>query len=175
MKSIIRILILVAGLLALPGYAAALTTQQMQTLKSAALADPTAAAYLVAGNDSDLQAWFNAANTKIVWRSTISPDLMREALVCGATQLDGLTVGKRDSLFYLAAGDLNNSANLRASIDDLSGTQNTLKACLVAAQKRTATKAEAILATGTGTTQSPATMGWEGFITDADVIAIRSQ
>ena len=45
----------------------------------------------------------------------------------------------------------------------------------MAAEKRTATKAEAILETGTGTTASPATLTWEGWISIQDASAIRSQ
>jgi hypothetical protein len=145
-------------------YAADLTVSQMQTLKTAALADPVAATLYNAGNDNGLAEWFNADNSKVVWRSTLTPDVMREAIVGGAAQLDNLTVGKRDALLYLVGADLRNTLTLRATLDDLCGTQATLKASIVAAQKRTATKAESILATGTGTTAVPATLTWEGQI-----------
>lgn len=155
---------LIAGLFLAGSALADLSVSQMQALKSAALADPVAAALYSAGNDNGLAAWFNADNTKIVWRSTLAPDVMREAIVGGASQLDNLTVGKRDALLYLVSADLRNTATLRATLDDLCGTQATLKASIVAAQKRTATKAESILATGTGTTATPATLTWEGQI-----------
>ena len=89
-----RILAIFTGLvLAVSAHAADLTIPQMQALKSAALADPTASGYLSTGNDNELAQWFNAPNGKIVWRTVITPDLMREALVAGAAQLDGLPAG----------------------------------------------------------------------------------
>lgn len=171
-----RILAIFTGLfLAVSAHAADLTVPQMQALKSAALADPTASGYLSTGNDNELAQWFNAPNGKIVWRSTLTPDVMREAIVGGAAQLDNLTVGKRDALLYLVSADLTNTATLRSTLDDLCGTQNTLKASILAAEKRTSSKAESILATGTGTTASPATLTWEGWISIQDASAIRSQ
>lgn len=169
-------LAIIAGLfLAGSAHAADLTVSQVQALKSAVLADPTASAYFAAGNDNALAQWFNADNAKVVWRSTLTQDVMREAIVGGAAQLDNLTVGKRDALLYLVSADLNNTATLRSTLDDLCGTQNTLKARIAAAQKRTATKAESILATGTGTTASPATLSWEGQISSNDIPNIREQ
>ena len=100
--------------------------------------------------------------------------MSRAAIIQGATQLDALTVGKRDSLFWLASGNLNvSNAGVRAAIDDLCGAQNALKTALQAAQKRPANRAEKILASGTGTALSPALLGWEGRITSNDASAIR--
>lgn len=152
-----------------------LTTSQLSTLKAVALADPTAAQYIANGNDNELAEWFNQPQTFVVWRSVLTPELARAAIIQGATQLDGLTVGKRDSLFYLVSGNLNVSeASVRAAIDDLCGGQNTLKAFLVAAQKRTTTRAEKALASGTGTDAVPAILGWEGWISGNDSSNIRT-
>ena len=152
-----------------------LTPTQLSTLKAAAMADPTASQYLTNGNDNELADWFNQPQTFVAWRSKLTPELARAAIIKGATQLDGLTVGKRDSLFYLVSGDLDVSdAAVRAAIDDLCGTQNTLKGHLTAAQKRTATRAEKALANGTGTDASPANLGWEGWISGNDASDIRS-
>lgn len=62
---------------------------------------------------------------------------------------------------------------MRAAIDDLCGSQNTLKAALLAAEKRTCTVAEKVLSTGSGTNASPATLGWEGVLSGNDMSAIR--
>lgn len=151
-----------------------LTAAQLSQLKAAALADQTGAALLAAGNDTGLSEWLNAETTHVVWRSAMTPEMARAAIIQGATQLDALTVGKRDSLFWLASGNLDvSNASVRAAIDDLCGSQNTLKAALQAAQRRTASRAEKILASGTGTTASPATLGWEGTLSANDASAIR--
>ena len=152
-----------------------MNTSQLSALKTLALADVTASAFVQSGNDTGLAEWFNQTTTHIVWRSVMTPDMSREAILQGATQLDALTVGKRDSLFWLASGDLNVSdASVRAAIDDLCGTQTTLKAALLAAQKRTCSIAEKALATGTGTTAAPALLGWEGQISGNDIYDIRT-
>lgn len=151
-----------------------LTPTQLSTLKAIALADPAAYGFILAGNDTALAEWFNAQTAHVVWRSALTPDQSRAAIIQGAAQLDALTVGKRDSLFWLASGNLNVSdATVRAAIDDLCGTQNTLKAALLAAEKRTCSVAEKALSTGTGTTAVPATLGWEGSLSGNDMSAIR--
>ena len=152
-----------------------LTSTQLSALKAAAFADPTAAQYLTNGNDNELADWFNQPQTFVVWRSKLTPEQARAAIIKGATQLDGLTVGKRDSLFYLVSGDLDVSdAAVRTAIDDLCGTQNQLKGYLTAVQKRTTTRAEKILASGTGTDAAPANLGWEGWLSGNDSSDIRT-
>lgn len=151
-----------------------MTPAQLSTLKSVALADPVAAGYLNAGNDTGLSEWFNQQTTHIVWRSVLTPELARAAIIKGATQLDALTVGKRDSLFYLVSGNLHASdAAVRAALDDLCGSQNTLKGFVQAACKRLASRAEKALSTGTGTDAAPATLGYEGVISGNDASLIR--
>lgn len=151
-----------------------LTTVQASTLKAVALADPVAAGYLNAGNDTGLSEWFNQQTTHIVWRSVLTPELARSAIIKGATQLDALTVGKRDSLFYLVSGNLSvTDAAVRASLDDLCGSQNVLKGFVQASCKHQASRAEKALATGTGTDAAPATLGYEGVISGNDASLIR--
>lgn len=151
-----------------------MTPAQLSTLKSVALADPVAAGYLNAGNDTGLSEWFNQQTTHIVWRSVLTPELARSAIIKGATQLDALTVGKRDSLFYLVSGNLSvTNAAVRASLDDLCGSQNVLKGFVQASCKRQASRAEKALATGTGTDAVPATLGYEGVISGNDASLIR--
>ena len=152
-----------------------MTPSQLSALKAAALADQDAAAYIGNGQDSQLADWFNEQTTYVVWRSALTPELARAAIIAGATQLDALTVGKRDSLFWLCSGNLDvSNAGVRAAIDDLCGTQSTLKTSLQSAQKRMASHAEKALASGTGTTLSPAALGWEGFVSGNDASDIRS-
>ena len=152
-----------------------MTPTQLSMLKAAALADASATALISAGNDTGLAEWFNAPTTYVVWRSALTPDQARAAIIQGAAQLDALTVGKRDSLFWLTSGNLNVSdASVRAAIDDLCGTQTALKSALLAAEKRTCSTAEKILATGTGTNAIPALLGWEGVLSGNDMSAIRA-
>lgn len=151
-----------------------MTPAQTSALKAVALADPVAVNYLATGNDTALADWFNESTAHIVWRSSLTTDMSRAAIIQGATQLDALTVGKRDSLFWLASGNLDVSiASIRAAIDDLCGSQNTLKAALQSAQKRPASRAEKALSSGTGTAISPALLSWEGQIGSNDASAIR--
>lgn len=152
-----------------------LTNAQYLTLKAAALADGTASTYITNADDRALADWFNTDQSAFyVWRSTLTPDRSRSAIVQGATQLDSLAAGKRDSLLWLVSESINPSdANVRQAIDDLCGTQNTLKGALQAALKRTATRAEKILATGTGTSGSPATLSYEGYLSAGEASTVR--
>lgn len=152
-----------------------MTPTQLSTLKAVAQADPVAAGYISSADDVALANWFNAPTTFVAWRSVLTPEMAREAIVKGSAQLDALTVGKRDSLFYITNGDLRVSdPAIRAAIDDLCGSQNTLKGYLQEAQKRLATVAEKALATGTGSSASPGTLVFEGLLSYADASLIRS-
>lgn len=152
-----------------------MTPQQLSTLKTVALADVEAASYIANGQDNQLQDWLNTATTFWVWRSFMTAAMSREALVEGASQLDSLTAGKRESLFRLCDGDLAvYKSTVRAAIDDLCGTQALLKSAFLAAEKRVCSRAEKALATGTGTNAVPATLGWEGVISGTDVSEIRT-
>lgn len=155
-----------------------LTTEQLAVLKAAILADPVLAAQpMNSDGDFFIAAELNkpASPTYVVWKSSLTPEAARAAIVTGAEQLDNLTVGKRDALLYLAAGTLDcRIAGVRSALDNLCGTQNTLKASLIAAQKRTATRAEAILATGAGSDAAPSTTTFEGAISYQDVGIVRA-
>lgn len=152
-----------------------LTPSQIATLRTLADADPVAAGYVASADDIALADWFNQVTTYVVWRTVLGPEMARSAIIEGATQLDGLTVGKRDSLFWLCSGNLDPSVpSVRAAIDDLCGSQNALKAALQAAQKRFATRAEKALASGAGTTASPATLTHEGLLSYGEASTIRS-
>lgn len=152
-----------------------MTPTQISTLRTLADADPVAAGYVATADDIALASWFNEPTAHVVWRTVLSPEMARSAIIEGATQLDALTVGKRDSLFWLCSGNLNPSVpSVRAAIDDLCGTQNMLKGALQAAQKRFATRAEKVLSSGTGTTASPATLTYEGLLSYGEASIIRS-
>jgi hypothetical protein len=154
----------------------ALTTAQLQTLKAAALADPTAAAFLAAGNDTELGWWFNAEASPAfyIWDSAYTPDKLRRAINNGITQLDALTASKRDSLLWWAGGthDMGQST-ARAAADDLTGSQNTLKTAVLDGAKLKSRVVEKALATGTGSFASPAVASFVGTLSQTDVAEIR--
>jgi hypothetical protein len=155
-----------------------MTPAQLQTLHSAILADSTLNTY---PNNSD-GSWAMAivlnqpaSPAWTIWRKTLTPDMSRAAIVQGAAQLDNLTVGKREALLYLCQGELDcSTVGVRSAIDDLCGTQNTLKAAMVAAEKKLATGIEKILSTGTGSDAVPATCDWEGSVTYQEIDQARA-
>jgi hypothetical protein len=144
-----------------------LTDAQKVTIKADILANAdTLAAYNI-GNLDAMEKLYNAAVSPafVVWRSALTPEMAREAIAGGdaLAQLDNLTAGKRDSLLWVFAGTTQPAiAGQRAAIENLCGTQNSLKAAILAAQKRTASRIEKLFATGTGSDASPAVMAVEG-------------
>lgn len=144
-----------------------MTPTQYQTLANhiRANTDPVIVAALPLRNDGQIQEWYSVNSTFVVWRSSLTPEQAREAITGGdgLAQLDNLTAGKRDSLIWAFSSTTNPSnAAQRAAIEGLCGTQNALKAAILAAQKRVATRAEVIYATGTGSNAVPGLLGWEG-------------
>ena len=144
-----------------------LTEAQRATLLADILANQDTAAKYQIGDLSSLAELYNAAATPAftVWRSVLTPEMARAAISGGdgLAQLDNLTAGKRDSLLWLFDGATQpaNTAQ-RDAITNLCGTQNTLKAAILSAQKRTASRIEKVFATGTGSDASPATLAVEG-------------
>lgn len=156
----------------------ALTPAQRTTLKNAINADPTLSAQPnTSDGNFEIARLLNIEATPafVVWQDKFTPSLARKAIMQGATQLDGLTQGKRDELFFIVADTVDcNLPHVRAAIDDACGSANTLKGFLQAATKRNALLIEKILATGTGTTAAPATLGFAGQISMADVTDARN-
>ena len=152
-----------------------LTPAQLQTLAGAIRADQDAAvvAALAIRNDTELARLYNAEASPAfyLWRVQYTPDQMRTAVMNGITQLDALTASKRDSLLWLVQGTVDMSkAATQAAINDLCGSQNTLKAALTDGGKRLANKVEKLLfATGTGSLASPATTAAEGTVSVDEV------
>lgn len=161
-----------------------LTTAQQTALKTYIDSVPE---WAVLPNDSEsalmiaqaLQA--DASPDFIVWRSSVSKDeIMQNGF--DWVQVDNLTVGKAriwDWMFDNAQKAFNPSkVNVRAGIDEAwKGTAAMLavRAAVYGHCKRKANILEKVLATGIGTTASPATMGYEGNIHYSDVQSARSQ
>ena len=144
-------------------------------LKAAILADPTLEPLYTIGNMDGLAQALNvtASPAYIVWRDDYTPAQIAEAISVGITQLDGLTASKRDSLLWWA--NLSHDARkttTQAAINDLCGSQNTLKAALNDGAKRSATVLEKIFATGTGSAASPGVTTWTGTVGWTELIGM---
>lgn len=152
-----------------------LTTAQLTAMRAACFADPTAAAFFVdPGNAAGLRAYLNGASTFIAWRTSVSQDeIMQNGF--DWTRVDNLSVGKArvwEWLFANEARTMNPSKpNVRAGIDQVwQGTTADLavRAAVYGHCKRAATRAERMLASGTGTDATPGNLTFEGEIADVD-------
>jgi hypothetical protein len=154
------------------------TEPQRLLLLAAAQAEPTIQTCLTAGDDGCVANWFNSVSTFIVWKNRQLEDEVYAQAGFDFTLVDGLTVGKRDewSNFIFKQSFCNPSkANIRAGVVDVwSGTaaKNAVQAVILGLFKRSATQAEKALATGTGTTAIPGTLGFEGQIQVDDIAVI---
>lgn len=157
-----------------------LTTGQLQTLKAAILADPALSSLpMTSGAAAMIAEVMNepASPAYIVWRTDVPlEEIMRNGM--DWTRVDNLSVGKARIWDWLSRlGTLNASqANVRAGIEATwVGTQADLavRAAVFGHCKRAATRAEKLLASGTGSDASPGTMTFEGALTSEDVQAAR--
>jgi hypothetical protein len=158
-----------------------LTPAQLVTLKAAIDADQVLSAF---PNNPDgayeIAAAMDlpASPAFIVWKSSVNPDeIMRNGM--DWTRVDNLTVGKARIWDWLTRlGAFNPSrANIRAGIDATwTGTAGDLavRVTVYTHCKRSATVAEKLFATGTGSDASPATMAIEGRLSYQDVYAARN-
>lgn len=152
-----------------------LTQEQLVILKADILADPA----LANAYDEDVAHAYNESATPeyIVWKSAVDPDeIMRNGM--DWTQVDNLTVGKARIWEWMTRlGSFNPAKpNLRAGIDAAwvgTAAMLAVRATIYTHCKRTATRAEKLFASGTGTTASPSAMVFEGFLTYSDVSAAR--
>lgn len=112
----------------------------------------------------------------IVWRTDVPTSDCKKAMVW--TEFIGRSAGERDAWQFMLSNGIVNAAdaNVRQGVQDIfSGAQGaTSRANLVAISKRSATRAEKILATGTGSDAVPATMGFEGNLSYQDVEQARN-
>ena len=152
-----------------------MTPAQLTTLKAAILAetDPAFAELRQVGAVGAMADFYNAdaSPSYYAWRSTYSPDMIRDAITNGITQLDALTGSKRDSLLWWAQGthDARRPA-VQSAINDLCGSQNVLKSAVTDGAKRLALRGERLFATGIGTLASPGVLVYEGQVSNDDVI-----
>src|SRR5574343_377935 len=146
-----------------------LTTEQKATLKAYILSVPELAAQPMNSDGAFAIADVlnqPAAPAFVVWKSSVTQDeIMQNGL--DWTRVDNLSVGKAriwDWMTKLGTFDAS-KANIRQGIDAVWGGTTAdlaVRAMVYAHCKRSATRIEKLLATGTGTDASPATMGFEG-------------
>ena len=157
----------------------ALTTQQLQTLKAHIDASPDLNTYPMTGDGAyAIAELMNLPSSPafIVWKSAVSKNDVGK--VFQASALAAITAGNNDKLANFAAWNETvypSRADQRAFFDDVFSVAAgaTTRASLLAFWKRTAKRAEALFATGTGSDASPATMTFEGSISYTDVIEAR--
>lgn len=179
-----------------------LNPTQLATLKADILADQTLVDWITAGRPNMITAAYNAdaAPDFIVWKNQVRTEEVFDSITWSAlTPLDtpdgsqdwanrSLSCqGKQFNLQIILTGRQSVSGAkpaIRAGLQDAltnvpSGAGGALVnagwAAVKAMLSRKATRGEKLFATGTGSVASPATLGVDGPITDADVdFALRS-
>jgi hypothetical protein len=152
-----------------------LNSTQLATVKADILANPTLSAYWDNKNPAAIAAAYNVQTTPsfYVWKTSVSPEEYIEATVW--TEVDALTVGKARIWEWVTKGQtaaLNPSkANIRQGLADCWASNTTTRTNLLTAGKRLANNIEKLLASGTGTEGTPATMTFEGQIQWSDINA----
>jgi hypothetical protein len=159
----------------------ALDSSLYGVVKAAIVADQVLNA-IPAGSDGGWeiarQLNLKASPDFIVWRTNVPIDeIMRNGMAWD--RVDNLTVGKAriwDWIGRLGTFDAS-KPNIRSGIDAAwvgTAADLAVRATVYTHCKRTATVAEKICATGTGTDASPATMQFEGNLTWQDVELARN-
>jgi hypothetical protein len=153
-----------------------LTPAQLATVKANILASPDLSSQ-PAGPDGAvaIQKLYNLPSSPafIVYKTLVALNDVGQAF--NGTELAGLTTGNTSRLQAIAAFLLNGVNPSRADTrqffaDVFSGAGGTVtRANLDALWRRTATRFERLLATGTGTTVSPGFLTWEGPISYQDI------
>lgn len=155
----------------------ALTTAQLQTLKADILADQALASKPMtsAGALEIVAAYKLAASPSwVVWKSSLS---RKESQADGFdwTQCDNLTTGQARIWEWIfdSSGVMNPSEpGVRSGISECwKGTSAKVAVAtfVLGKCKRDANRAEKLFSSGSGTTLSPATMGFEGSLSSDDV------
>lgn len=161
-----------------------LTTDQLAALKVAIDADPVLSAF---PNTSDgafeIAAALNqqASPAFVVWRSTVQTAEVGTAVNYVAVEaMTDANRGRINTFYTMNPESFDPSrTDVRAYWTNtfsgaLGGQGEATRTALEALWRRNATRAEKVLATGTGTTAAPGTLGWEGTLSYADVQAARA-
>lgn len=158
----------------------ALNSTQSAIVKADILANPDLNVF---PNNSDgaygIAALYNlpANPSFIVWKTSVSRNEVGKTFIASA--LAAITAGNNDKLANFAAWNdtVNPSrADQRTFFDDIFSVAAgaSTRAALLALWKRPATRLEKLLATGTGSEASPATMSFEGIVSFSEIEAARA-
>jgi hypothetical protein len=160
---------------------AALTAPQIATLRTAVLTEPTLATARNTGDDAAIANWLNAiaATPYIVWRSRVPFQEVADAT--SAADLGAMTasnVSRYSTLMQVSPNGIVPTADRRAGFEDIFGgtagaTTRTKLGNAGTVWKRQASRAEGLLATGTGTDASPGTLTFEGVVTPVEAGMMR--
>lgn len=183
--------------LAVSAHAQALTPAQLQTLKTDIAANTATVQFggeavqirnLPLNDDANfaIAAWYNgvAAPDFWVWRTNVSREEIYNSTSPDATTWNWTTyknqaVAEQNAWVQMFMGDRANFSqpNLRAGIAAIftgSAQANAQRDHCLAMGRRKATRAEKLLATGTGSSGTPATMGFEGNLSFGQVSQARN-
>jgi hypothetical protein len=162
-----------------------MTPAQLATLKSDIAANSASYPGAIEQRDGGLIAAFYNAQASpdfYVWRTDVTraeiynTSPQPEASLWNWSLYKAQSVTEQNAWTQMFMGDAANFAmsNLRAGVSTIftgSAQQNAQAAHVLAVGRRKATRGEKLLATGTGSTASPATMGREGALSGADILA----
>lgn len=163
-----------------------LTTTQLQAIKAEILADAALSsqpmnsdghfAIAAALNELSVVSVLHPTWPFVAWRTTVPTADAKKAMVW--TEFISRSAGERDAWQFMLSNGIINAAdpNVRQGIQDIFSGPNGAQSRgnLVAIAKRMATRAEAVLATGTGTDVAPGTLTFEGTLSFQDVEAARN-
>ena len=154
-----------------------MTPAQLTTLKAAIAAETDVAfvAFRLGGSTGSMAEWYSLPDPAfVVWKTNVSVNSVGDNMV--GTEFAGLTslnATRLQTIAQYSPSGINPSmADRRQFFDDVfSGAGGVLtRAKLLILWKRMALRGEKLYATGTGTDTTPATLAFEGRITNSDVL-----
>lgn len=153
-----------------------LTPAQRTTVAADINATPELLSWWQQGNPGVIAELYNAPKspTFVAWKTAVNPNDVLGAAGFDWTRVDNLSAGKARIWDWMTGlGSLDCSRqNIRAGIDATwvgTAADLAVRAVVYGQCKRAASRIEALLATGTGSDASPATMTFEGAVSPADI------
>jgi len=137
--------------------------------------DPLVIAARTIRNDTELARLYNLDSAFIVWRKNIPiGDVGRAIVYTAIANMTSLNQTRTQVFAQLNLPSFNGSADIDSMFQDIfSGTLGgggaPSRTNLAAMLRRPARRAEALLATGTGTTNTPGVLVFEGAISTNDI------
>jgi hypothetical protein len=114
-------------------------------------------------NPAAVAEWYAQPNTFIVWRTSVTPVMVQEAVLW--SEIVALTVGKARVWEWLTSVGMvpfdASLANVRAGLQEVFAAGTTSRTNLLAASKRPCNKLELLFVSGTGTDAVPGLLGVE--------------